>query len=80
MQNIPVKTEMGRDIRKVFMADNNCKLVDADYSQVELRVLAHMSGDEHMIDAFKHGYRYSLKNCITNIRCRYKRRYKQTKK
>ena len=55
MQNIPVKTEMGRDIRKVFVADNNCKLVDADYSQVELRVLAHMSGDENMIDAFKHG-------------------------
>ena len=55
MQNIPVKTEMGRDIRKVFVADNGCKLVDADYSQVELRVLAHMSGDENMIDAFKHG-------------------------
>ncbi|WP_455544279.1 DNA polymerase I [Intestinibacter sp.] len=55
MQNIPVKTEMGRDIRKVFVADEGCKLVDADYSQVELRVLAHMSGDEHMIDAFKHG-------------------------
>ena len=55
MQNIPVKTEMGRDIRKVFVADENCKLVDADYSQVELRVLAHMSGDENMIDAFKHG-------------------------
>ena len=55
MQNIPVKTEMGRDIRKVFVADENCKLVDADYSQVELRVLAHMSGDENMIDAFKQG-------------------------
>ena len=55
MQNIPVKTEMGRDIRKVFVADNGCKLVDADYSQVELRVLAHMSGDENMIDAFKYG-------------------------
>lgn len=55
MQNIPVKTEMGRDIRKVFVAAEGCKLVDADYSQVELRVLAHMSGDENMIDAFKHG-------------------------
>ena len=53
LQNIPVKTEMGRDIRKVFIADDCCKLVDADYSQVELRVLAHMSGDEHMIDAFQ---------------------------
>lgn len=55
MQNIPVKTEMGRDIRKVFVAEDSCKLVDADYSQVELRVLAHMSKDENMIDAFKHG-------------------------
>ena len=53
LQNIPVKTEMGRDIRKVFIADDNSKLVDADYSQVELRVLAHMSGDEHMIEAFQ---------------------------
>ena len=53
LQNIPVKTEMGREIRKVFIADGDCKLVDADYSQVELRVLAHMSGDEHMIEAFQ---------------------------
>ena len=53
LQNIPVKTEMGREIRKVFIADDNSKLVDADYSQVELRVLAHMSGDEHMIEAFQ---------------------------
>ena len=54
LQNIPVKLEMGRNIRKVFIAESNCKLVDADYSQVELRVLAHMSKDETMIDAFKH--------------------------
>nr|WP_330362542.1 DNA polymerase I [[Clostridium] dakarense] len=54
LQNIPVKLEMGRNIRKVFIADNGCDLVDADYSQVELRVLAHMSQDETMIDAFKH--------------------------
>lgn len=53
LQNIPVKTEMGREIRKVFIADENSKLVDADYSQVELRVLAHMSSDEHMIEAFQ---------------------------
>ena len=53
LQNIPVKTEMGREIRKVFIADEHSKLVDADYSQVELRVLAHMSGDEHMIEAFQ---------------------------
>ena len=53
LQNIPVKLEMGRNIRKVFIADDNCKLVDADYSQVELRVLAHMSQDETMIEAFE---------------------------
>jgi len=53
LQNIPVKLEMGRNIRKVFISENGCKLVDADYSQVELRVLAHMSQDETMIDAFK---------------------------
>lgn len=53
LQNIPVKLEMGRNIRKVFISDRGCKLVDADYSQVELRVLAHMSQDETMIDAFE---------------------------
>ena len=54
LQNIPDKLEMGRNIRKVYISDKGCKLVDADYSQVELRVLAHMSQDETMIDAFKH--------------------------
>ncbi|RDY29616.1 DNA polymerase I [Romboutsia weinsteinii] len=54
LQNIPVRMEMGRKIRKVFIADEGHELVDADYSQVELRVLAHMSGDENMIDAFNH--------------------------
>lgn len=55
MQNIPVRTEMGRKLRRVFVSENDKKLVDADYSQVELRVLAHMSNDEHMIEAFKSG-------------------------
>ena len=54
LQNIPVRMELGRNIRKVFIAKDGCKLVDADYSQIELRVLAHMSQDTHMIDAFKH--------------------------
>lgn len=54
LQNIPVKLEIGRNIRKVFIADNDCDLVDADYSQVELRVLAQMSQDKNMIDAFVH--------------------------
>ncbi|MEG0250096.1 MAG: DNA polymerase I [Peptostreptococcus sp.] len=55
MQNIPVRTSMGRQIRKVFISEPGKKLVDADYSQVELRVLAHMSEDEHMIEAFESG-------------------------
>ncbi|WP_195945540.1 DNA polymerase I [Paraclostridium bifermentans] len=54
LQNIPVRLELGRNIRKVFISDKGFKLVDADYSQIELRVLAHMSQDEHMIDAFNH--------------------------
>ena len=57
---------MGRNIRKVFISDKECKLVDADYSQVELRVLAHMSQDETMIDAFKHN-EDTYKNSISGI-------------
>ncbi len=52
LQNIPIRTEMGRDIRKAFVAKPGHQLVDADYSQIELRILAHMSGDEAMCDAF----------------------------
>ncbi|MDL2310808.1 DNA polymerase I [Peptostreptococcaceae bacterium OttesenSCG-928-C18] len=53
LQNIPVKTEEGRLIRKAFIAGKGKKLVDADYSQIELRVLAHLANDEVMIKAFK---------------------------
>lgn len=55
LQNIPVRTEMGREIRRAFVASPGCVLVDADYSQIELRILAHFSGDEAMVDAFKKG-------------------------
>ena len=55
LQNIPIRTELGRELRKVFIAREGFVLLDADYSQVELRVLAHMSGDKTMIDAFKSG-------------------------
>ncbi len=55
LQNIPVRSELGRDIRRAFIAGPGCVLVDADYSQIELRVLAHMAHDEHMIDAFVSG-------------------------
>ena len=53
LQNIPVRTELGREMRKFFCAQDGWLLVDADYSQIELRVLAHISGDENMIAAFK---------------------------
>ncbi len=53
LQNIPTRTELGREIRKVFVAKEGYVLVDADYSQIELRVLAHMANDETMINAFK---------------------------
>ena len=55
LQNIPVRTEMGREIRKAFIAAPGCVLTDADYSQIELRVMAHLSQDEAMMDAFRKG-------------------------
>ena len=54
LQNIPVRTELGREIRHAFVAEPGWQLVDADYSQIELRVLAHMSGDTGMQAAFLH--------------------------
>lgn len=55
LQNIPVRTEMGREIRKAFITRPGCVLADADYSQIELRVMAHFSGDDAMVDAFRRG-------------------------
>lgn len=55
LQNIPVRTEKGRELRKFFLAEEGCVLVDADYSQIELRILAHISGDETLIGAFRSG-------------------------
>ena len=53
LQNIPMRTELGRRIRKIFIPKDGCVFMDADYSQIELRVLAHMSGDEQLIEAYK---------------------------
>ncbi len=53
LQNIPIRMELGRLIRKVFIPKEGCVFVDADYSQIELRVLAHMSGDETLIQAYR---------------------------
>ncbi len=55
LQNIPTRTELGRQLRKVFTASEGCVLTDADYSQIELRVLAHMSGDRELIEAYNSG-------------------------
>ncbi|MFL6279562.1 MAG: DNA polymerase I, partial [Vicinamibacterales bacterium] len=55
LQNIPIRTALGREIRRAFTADRGHVLISADYSQIELRVLAHMSGDDALIDAFAKG-------------------------
>lgn len=55
LQNIPIKLELGRQLRKVFIPKEGCVFVDGDYSQIELRVLSEMSGDETLINAFKEG-------------------------
>ncbi|MCH5269049.1 MAG: DNA polymerase I [Lachnospiraceae bacterium] len=55
LQNIPIRMDLGRQLRKVFEPQEGCVFLDADYSQIELRVLAHMSGDEHLIEAYRQG-------------------------
>jgi DNA polymerase I len=56
LQNIPVRGEEGKEIRKAFVPEPGCLFFSADYSQIELRVMAHLSGDENMIEAFREGY------------------------
>lgn len=56
LQNIPIRDEEGREIRKAFIPDAGCKFFSADYSQIELRIMAHLSEDKNMIDAFLSGY------------------------
>jgi DNA polymerase-1 len=55
LQNIPIRTDVGREIRRAFVAEPGNLLISADYSQIELRVLAHLSGDEALVDAFARG-------------------------
>ena len=56
LQNIPIRDELGKEIRKAFVASEDCLFFSADYSQIELRIMAHLSNDENMIEDFKAGY------------------------
>lgn len=56
LQNIPVRNEEGKEIRKAFIPEPGCEFFSADYSQIELRIMAHLSGDTHMIEAFRQGH------------------------
>ena len=56
LQNIPIRDEDGKEIRKAFIPDDGCEFFSADYSQIELRIMAHLSKDKNMIDAFLSGY------------------------
>ena len=56
LQNIPVRNEDGKEIRKAFIPDDGCEFFSADYSQIELRIMAHLSGDPHMLEAFREGH------------------------
>lgn len=56
LQNIPIRDENGKEVRKAFIPDEGCEFFSADYSQIELRIMAHLSGDENMIEAFREGH------------------------
>ncbi len=84
LQNIPVRGEDGKEIRKAFIPEPGCEFFSADYSQIELRVMAHLSGDENMIEAFREGhdihaataakiYKEDIENVSRNQRTKAKR-------
>ena len=56
LQNIPIRDEDGKEVRKAFVPDDGCTFLSVDYSQIELRIMAHLSGDKNMIDDFRSGY------------------------
>ena len=70
LQNIPIRTELGREIRRAFIADAGHVLISADYSQIELRVLAHLSGDETLIEAFTRRRRHPRSDRAEGVRAR----------
>ncbi len=69
LQNIPVRMELGRLIRKVFVPEDGYVFVDADYSQIELRVLAHMSGDPNSDPGVSAGSGYSQNDRVPGVSC-----------
>lgn len=68
LQNIPIRNEDGKEIRKAFIPDDGCEFFSADYSQIELRIMAHLSGDPHMIEAFQKGKTSMLPRLPKSIR------------
>ena len=70
LQNIPIRTELGREIRRAFVAEPGNVLISADYSQIELRVLAHLSGDQALIDAFTRNDRHPRSDGAEGLRRR----------
>lgn len=72
LQNIPVRNEDGKEIRRAFIPDEGCEFFSADYSQIELRIMAHLSGDPHMIEAFQKGQDIHAATAAKYIRSRWK--------
>ena len=74
LQNVPVRTSTGRELRKAFIADDGCGLLTADYSQIELRVLAHLAEDPGLIEAFERGADVHTTTAARGVRRRPKTR------